>query len=217
MNDDKGHVEIIEISLEKIPAHSLLHYDRYEQMVDETMLFPVWSRNGVENYLQFQVLSDEQIKARGEHRYNQHDIVYDVGDQDIVLIDLTPVGNANYHETAIQSAISDMGYDFLDDLVKDLQVALQPIVAKMNPKAHWYEAHHKVLTLWKYIPIVHDYGDGIEYDFRIEFMSLFEQDMLNKIAELIEIRQKQSIFEAVEQAVKAKPHEDVSSNTDSSF
>lgn len=217
MSDDKGHVEIIEISLEKIPAHTLLHRDKHERMIDDTMLFPVWSRNGVENYLQFQVLNDEQIKARGEYRYNQHDLVYDVGDQDIVLIDLTPVGNSNAHETAIQSVLGDVGYDFLDDLVEDLQVALKPIVDKMNPKKHWYEAYHKVLTLWKYVSIEHDYGDGVEYDYRIEFMSLFEQDMLDKIADLIQVRLKQSIFEAVEKAVKVKDVKDIPSNTDGSF
>ena len=179
-------IEIVQISLHKYLAHSVIHRNELEVMAHDTMLFPVWNQDGVDSYLMFSELFDNDLKERGLQRYNAHDRVYDIGDQELVTIEFKAFGNvANYYQSAIGDVIDDLGYDCFKADAEELQKALKPIVDNMNPERAWHEAYCQVLALWEYTPEQWDTGEGTEYDYNVAFVGLLPQYVLEGVAKRI--------------------------------
>lgn len=182
-------IEIVELTLTKIMAGSFVHRSEVRGYEYEQIIFPMWNRLSIPDYLCFSKLSDKELEQRGISKFGEADRIYEVGDKDIVLIKFDCVGNMGWYQTNIEAEMDNIGYEeVFEPHAKDIQELIKPIVDTMKPhRKGEVEVTWRVLTLWDYDPnCTHDYYDGDDCDPVITLVGLLEQKALQSIAKELE-------------------------------
>ncbi len=176
-------LEIVEITLKRYLKDTLIHRRHYDEYREEWILEPRFFDRQLEHYLTFCALTDEQLAARGERRYNKFDIIYLVPDS-ICTAHFKSVANANHSESNIEYEMGQNGYNIFSGEANKLIDALKPVIETMTKLDNYNDCvTRKILTLWDYN--LHCY-DEYECDAEVKFIGIITQDMLKSVRDQIE-------------------------------
>lgn len=169
------HFEVCQLVIRKYHAGTLLHYDirrNYDSEPKEIMIFPKFGNLHVRDQLAFCELSEQDLEKRDESKHGMYDVIYEVGNKDIVTIELDHMFNG---------CLNDQyeGIEFLHSHER-LAEAIKPIADKMkyNKYERWQNFSKVcVLSIWR----VEEEFDDYEYDCYAYFECLVTDDALRDI------------------------------------